>query len=121
VKIRKGDTVVVIRGDDKGKSGRVLSVDPEKGVLIVQRVRLVVRHQKPGRKQAVRQGEVEKEAPIPISAVALVDPKTDKPTRVRSRRPEKDVTDRVAARRAKSRESVRTGMDIEKPAFKPRS
>ncbi len=62
--IRKGDTVVVIRGEDKGKTGRVLSVDPKKKMVVVQRVRLVQRHQKPGRSQQIKQGTVEKELPI---------------------------------------------------------
>lgn len=116
--IRKGDTVVVIRGDDKGQKGRVLSVDPDKGLVVVQRVRLVKRHQKPGRKQTIRQGIVEKELPIPISSVALIDPKTDKPTRVRMEVPSAGTAGRVEARRGKVRRSVRSSVEIERPAAK---
>ncbi len=116
--IRKGDTVVVIRGDDKGQTGRVLSVDPDKGLVVVQRVRLVKRHQKPGRKQNIRQGIIEKELPISISNVALIDPKTSKPTRVRLEVPSEKDSSRVDARRGKVRRSVRSNVEIERPAIK---
>jgi large subunit ribosomal protein L24 len=116
--IRKGDTVVVIRGEDKGKSGRVLSVDPKKRVVVVQRVRLVQRHQKPGRSTQIKQGTVEKELPIPISAVALIDPKSDKPTRVRADMDHGGEADKKEIRRGKVRLSVRSGVEIEKPAVK---
>lgn len=119
MKIRKGDEVVVIRGDDKGKTGRVLSVDPEKNLVVVQRIRLVKRHQKPGRRQNIRQGEVEKEMPIAASAVALVDPKSKKATRVRAQKGE--TTGRgSAARRSKTRVSTRSGAEIERPTVKSR-
>jgi large subunit ribosomal protein L24 len=116
--IRKGDTVVVIRGEDKGKSGRVLSVDPKKMMVVVQRVRLVQRHQKPGRSKQIKQGTVEKELPIPISAVALIDPKSSKPTRVRAELLHGGDTDKKEARRGKVRRSARSGVEIEKPAVK---
>lgn len=119
--IRRGDTVVVIRGEDKGKTGKVLSVDPKKGVVVVQRVRLVTRHQKPGRKQTLRQGTLEKEAPIPISAVALIDPKSGKPTRVRAQLVKEDATDKESGRRSKARISVRSKVEIERPLVKSRS
>ena len=83
--IRKGDTVVVLSGAEKGKSGRVLTVFPDKKTVLVERIRLVKRHTKPGRKGSTQGGIVERELPIPICKVALVDPKTHKPTRVRSR------------------------------------
>ncbi len=116
--IRKGDTVVVIRGEDKGKSGRVLSVNPKKKMVVVQRVRLVQRHQKPGRSQQVKQGTVEKELPIPISAVALIDPKSSKPTRVRAELPHGGDAEAKEIRRGKVRRSVRSGVEIEKPGVK---
>jgi large subunit ribosomal protein L24 len=119
MKIRKGDEVVVIRGDDKGKTGRVLSVDLEKNLVVVQRVRLVKRHRKP-RSQNVRQGEVEKEMPIAASAVALVDPKSKKPTRVKAQKGDTSSGDRAAARRTKTRISTRSGAEIERPAVKSR-
>jgi large subunit ribosomal protein L24 len=117
VKIRKGDTVIVIRGDDKGKTGRVLSVDPAKKTVVVQRVRLHERHQKPGRKQAVRQGTVEKELPIAVSAVALVDPKSGKATRFRIEAPTTSEN-ATEARRGKVRRSIRSHVEIERPAAK---
>jgi large subunit ribosomal protein L24 len=119
--IRKGDTVIVIRGDDKGKTGRVLSIDPVKKLAVVQRIRLVTRHQKPGRKQAIKGGTIEKEAPIALSALALIDPKSGKATRVRCETAEAEGGDRQSARRSKTRQSVRSGVEIERPTVKPRS
>ena len=119
--IRKGDTVMVIRGDDKGKSGRVLSIDPVKKLAVVQRIRLVTRHQKPGRKQAVKGGAVEKEAPIALSALALIDPKTGKATRIRTDLGHSEDGSRQEARRSKSRLSIRSGVEIERPTVKQRS
>jgi large subunit ribosomal protein L24 len=81
--ITKGDTVVVLSGSEKGKTGRVLYVYPKKGEVIVEKVRLIKRHTKPGRRGMTQGGIVEKESPLPISKVALLDPKTGKPTRVR--------------------------------------
>ncbi len=115
--IRKGDTVIVIRGDDKGKTGRVLSVNLDKKSVVVQRVRLHKRHQKPGRKQNIRQGIVETELPIAISAVSLIDPKSGKKTRVRIETPVSE-DDPKAARRAKIRRSIRSNVEIEKPPVK---
>jgi large subunit ribosomal protein L24 len=81
--IRKGDTVVVLSGADAGKSGRVIAAFPKKGTVLVERVRLVKRHTKPGRKGNQQGGIVERELPIRVSKVSLIDPKTHKPTRVR--------------------------------------
>ena len=118
MKIRKGDTVVVIRGADKGKTGKVLSVDPELGRVVVQRVRLVKRHQKPRGSQSLRQGIVEKELAIPVSCVSLIDPKSDKPTRIRIEQARVSDGDKVEARRGKVRLSQRSGVEIERPAVK---
>ena len=120
--IRKGDTVIVIRGDDRGKTGRVLSIDPGKKLAVVQRIRLVTRHQKPGRKQATKGGTIEKEAAIALSALALIDPKTGKATRVRTNMVSVDEAgDRQSARRSKSRTSIKSDVEIERPTVKPRS
>jgi large subunit ribosomal protein L24 len=86
MKIRKGDTVVVIAGDDKGtaakpRTGRVLSVDEVKMRVVVEGVNLVRRHQK-AKRQGVQSGIIEKEAPIAISNVMLWDPKSGRGTRV---------------------------------------
>ena len=80
-KIRKGDRVQVITGSDKGKRGEVLRVIPEDNRAIVQGVNMVKRHLTP---QGMNQpgGIQEKEATIHLSNLALIDPKSDKPTRV---------------------------------------
>ncbi|HUC19194.1 MAG TPA: 50S ribosomal protein L24 [Acetobacteraceae bacterium] len=86
-RIRKGDQVEVISGEEKGKRGEVVRVLPKEGRAVVQGVRLVTRHQKP---RGVGQpgGIVEQEAPLHLSKLALIDPKTDRPTRVGFRRSE---------------------------------
>ena len=81
LKIRKGDTVQVIAGDDKGKVGRVLSVDEAKGRVVVEKVNFVKRHSKP-RKAGVQGGILEREAPIHVSNVMLYDPKSERGARV---------------------------------------
>ena len=80
-KIRKGDRVQVLAGRDKGKRGEVLSVMPTVHRALVQGVNMVKRHTKP-RGMAQPGGIVEKEGPIDLSNLALIDPKSDKPTRV---------------------------------------
>jgi large subunit ribosomal protein L24 len=79
-KIKKGDKVVVITGRDKGRNGEVLRVLRAENRVIVQGVNMMKRHTKPGAGQAG--GIVEKEAPIHVSNVAHIDPKSSKPTRV---------------------------------------
>ena len=81
LKIRKGDTVMVIAGDDKGKTGRVLSVDETKGRVIVEKINFVKRHTK-ARSQTQQGGILEKEAPIHLSNVMLYDPKAGRGVRV---------------------------------------
>ena len=81
-KIKKGDTVVVLSGKDKGKTGEVIRSMPKDGKVVVQGVNIAVRHRKPS--QTNPQGGLERsEAPLHISKVAIADPKTGKPTRVR--------------------------------------
>lgn len=84
IKIRKGDTVIVVAGDDKGKTGRVLSVDAEKNRVIIEKVNFVKRHTK-ARGQGQQGGILEKEAPVHISNVMLYDPKAGKGVRVGTR------------------------------------
>ena len=81
IKIRKGDTVMVIAGDDKGKTGRVLSVDESKNRVLVEKVNFVKRHTKP-RGQRQQGGILEKEAPIHVSNVMLYDPKAGRGVRI---------------------------------------
>ena len=81
MKIKKGDTVEVLTGKDKGKRGEVLRALPEDNKVVVEGVAMVKRHMKPN--AANQQGGiVEHEAAIDASNVALIDPKDDKPTRV---------------------------------------
>jgi len=79
-KIKKGDTVVVLTGKDKGKSGEVLRLDPRESRAVVQGVNVVKRHQRPSMQS--QGGIEEKEAPIHVSNLAVSDPKDGKPTRV---------------------------------------
>ena len=81
-KIRKGDTVVVLSGKDKGKTGEVTKSMPKDGKVVVSGVNVAVRHRKPS--QGNPQGGLERrEAPLHVSKVAIADPKTGKATRVR--------------------------------------
>ena len=83
LRIKKNDQVVVIAGKNKGAHGRVLKVLTDRDRVIVEGVNRVKRHQKPGQKHP-QGGIIEKEAAIHISNVMPLDPKTDKPTRVKS-------------------------------------
>lgn len=81
-KIKKGDTVVVLTGKDKGQTGTVAKVMPKDGKVVVEGVNVMTRHRKPS--QANPQGGIDKvPAPMAISNVAVADPKDGKPTRVR--------------------------------------
>ena len=80
-KIKKGDRVQVLTGRDKGKRGEVIAVMPTESRALVQGVNVVKRHTKPRGLNAPG-GIVEKEAPIHLSNLALIDPKSDKPARV---------------------------------------
>jgi len=81
-KIKKGDSVVVLSGKDKGRSGTVQAVMPKDAKVVVEGVNMIARHRKPS--QANPQGGIDRrEAPMHISKVALADPKDGKPTRVR--------------------------------------
>ena len=79
-RIRKGDNVVVVSGRDKGKKGNVLRVLPADERVLVQGINVVKRHMRPSARQTG--GIVEKEAPIHLSNVALIDPQSGKATRV---------------------------------------
>ena len=97
-RIRRDDEVVVISGKDRGKSGKVLRVDPAKQRVFVEGLNLVKRHQKPTpQRPNVEAGVVSSEGPIHISNVMLLDPKDNKPTRVGITR-EGGVRRRVAKR-----------------------
>jgi large subunit ribosomal protein L24 len=79
--IRKGDMVRVVTGDDKGATGKVLRVLKEKDKLVVEGVGRVYRHLKPSRRNP-QGGRLSKEMPVATSNVMLIDPASNKPTRV---------------------------------------
>jgi large subunit ribosomal protein L24 len=81
-RVRKDDMVEVIAGEHKGARGKVLRVLSGKGRVIVEGVNMVVRHVRPSQRHP-QGGRIHKEAPIHVSNVQPIDPRTDKPTRVR--------------------------------------
>ncbi len=83
-RIRTDDEVVVISGKDRGKTGRVLRVDPEKERVFVEGLNIVKRHQRPTQTAGGQTagGVIEREGPIHVSNVMLIDPKDGKPTRI---------------------------------------
>ncbi len=81
-KIRKGDTVQVVAGNDRGKKGEVHSVDPKNGTVVVAGINLVKKHQKRTGDINTQAGIIEREGPIDISKVMLVCKNCGKPTRV---------------------------------------
>lgn len=105
-RIRKGDTVVVLSGDDAGKKGKVLRVLIEEGRVVVEGVNVVKRHQRPTPRNPAG-GIVEKEQAIYASKVMPVDPKTGEGTRVRFKTLENGSKVRVA---------VKSGEEIPVPA-----
>lgn len=103
--LRRGDQVYVITGRDKGKSGRVLAVDPGKRTVTVEHVGMIKRHTRPNPSKNVKGGILEKEGPIHISNVLLVCPACNKHARVGR----KEMPDGTRARVCK-----RCGATIEK-------
>ena len=99
MKIRTDDQVIVISGKDKGKTGRVLRVDRKAGKVYVEGLNMIKRHQRPlpGRPN-MQVGVIEREGPIHVSNVAIVDPKDNKPTRVGVRRGDDGARMRVTRR-----------------------
>lgn len=81
MRIRKGDIVKVLSGKNRGKTGRVLKVDVEKMRVLVEGVNLIKRHSRPTQKNP-KGGVVEKESPLHISKVQLMDTRNNTPTRV---------------------------------------
>ena len=95
--IRRDDTVLVISGNDKGKRGRVLRVIPENDRVIVEGVRMMKKHTKPTQRDP-QGGIVEREAPIHVSNIMVIDPHSDEPTRVGKKRLDDGRNIRVAVR-----------------------
>jgi large subunit ribosomal protein L24 len=82
--VRKGDTVIVVSGKERGKRGRVLRVIPEKDRVVIERINMIKKHQRPTQK--IRQGGIiEREGSIHLSNVMVLDPTSGKPTRVGTR------------------------------------
>ena len=87
MKIRRDDTVIVISGKDKGKTGKVTRVDPVKQRVYVEGLNMIKRHERPRQVSGAQRAEsvggvIERPGPIHISNVALIDPNDNKPTRV---------------------------------------
>jgi large subunit ribosomal protein L24 len=99
MRIRTDDQVVVLAGKDKGKTGKVIRTDPRKDRVFVEGLNMVKRHQRPipGR-QNMPVGVIEKEGPIHVSNVAIVDPKDNKPTRIGITRDDEGRRKRVSRR-----------------------
>jgi large subunit ribosomal protein L24 len=104
MRVRKDDEVVVIGGKDAGKTGRVVRTDPKRSFVYVEGLNMIKRHEKPRptqntqRQSQVMGGIVEKEGPIHVSNVMLLDPKDNKPTRVGVRRGKSGQRERFAKR-----------------------
>ena len=105
MRIRKDDTVVLIAGKDKGKTGRVIRTDPGRRRIYVEGVNLVKRHTRPrsvkDTQKAQSSGIIEKEGPIDISNVMLLDPTDNKPTRIGIQVSDDGSRQRVAKRTGK--------------------
>ena len=103
LKIRRDDTVRIIAGKDRGKTGRVLRTEPKRRRVYVEGLNIVKRHQRPTSvKDSSRGGEaggiIEKEGPIDVSNVMLLDPRDNKPTRIGVRRADNGARERFAKR-----------------------
>ncbi|MBX6331601.1 MAG: 50S ribosomal protein L24 [Gemmatimonadaceae bacterium] len=95
--VRKGDTVRVMRGDDKGKEGKILRVYPKTGRVVVEGVNIVKRHRK-ARTAEEQSGIIDFPAPIHHSNVMLIDPKGGQATRVRTRVDEDGTKERISVK-----------------------
>ena len=103
--IRRGDKVVVIAGDEKGKTGTIVSVDLNSDKAIIEGLNMVTRHNKPTASNP-NGGIVKKEAPIHVSNIALADPKTGKATKVGRK---EDKNGKLVRYAKKSGEVVKNG------------
>ena len=99
--VRKGDTVVVLTGKDRGKQGRVLRVNATKGTAIVERVNFTKKHTRPNPAKNVKGGILERESPIHVAKLQVVCPSCGEPTRLGSHRNEQGVAVRFC-RKCKS-------------------
>lgn len=104
MKIHKNDNVMVISGNDRGKTGKVLKVFPKNSRVIIEGINLRKRHTKPSQKNP-QGGIIEKEAPIHVSNIMLLDPKTNEPTRLGSQ----IILDENTGKKKRARISRSTG------------
>jgi large subunit ribosomal protein L24 len=89
MKLKADDTVIVISGKDKGKTGKIIRIEPSKDRVYVEGVNIIKRHTRPNPARPNAQvGVIEREGPVHVSNVALLDPKDRKATRVGTRRTE---------------------------------
>jgi large subunit ribosomal protein L24 len=95
--VTRGDTVRVMRGDDKGKEGKVLRVYPKTGRITIEGVNIVKRHRK-ARRENEQSGIIDMPAPLHASNVMLLDPKSGAPTRTRARIDEDGTKERISAK-----------------------
>lgn len=84
--VRRNDNVLVLTGKDRGKRGRVLQVIPDKQRVLVEGVNMIKRHTRPNPQRNIKGGVIEREASMHVSNVQLIDPTTNKPTRVGRKR-----------------------------------
>jgi len=91
--VKKGDEVKVIAGNDKGKEGRVLMVYPDRERVLVEGINMRVHHDQPTQ-QNPQGGRIEREVPIHVSNVMVIDPSTGEPTRIGRKRIEEDGNSR---------------------------
>ena len=96
LKIKKNDQVLVIAGKDRGARGKVLRVLRAKNMALVERVNMVKRHTRPNPQKGIQGGILEKEAPLHVSNLMVIDPQKDKPTRVGRKRLEDGTSVRIA-------------------------
>ena len=99
-RVQKNDVVVVVSGKDRGKRGRVLRVYPAKGKVMVEGVNIVKRHTRPNPQRNIKGGIAEREAPIHVSNVMIVNPEDDRRTRIGARLLEDGSKARIARRGA---------------------
>ena len=95
-RLRKNDTVIIIAGKDRGRQGKILKILPAKSRVIVERVNMIKRHTRPNPSKNIAGGISEKEAPIHISNVMLVDPDQNTRTRIGRRRDADGTPERFA-------------------------
>ncbi|HEX5072330.1 MAG TPA: 50S ribosomal protein L24 [Gemmatimonadaceae bacterium] len=95
--VTRGDTVRVLRGEDKGKEGKVLRVFPKTGRVTIEGINIVKKHRK-ARRAEEQSGIIEMPAPVHHSNVMLLDPKSGRPTRLRARIDEDGTKERLAVK-----------------------